>query len=170
VTESKTKRDARLQQLRVDLVSTIQALETAPIPQTWLGSQANFAATATTGATAIAAVASSQSYLDVMMFYAFHTIPIGRDADTVFVNWQYIETDPIPKKAVAPKAVGGAIETGTQIVVEDPETNPLGARLAGKNDGTSKETQLYALWKDDLGYFYIYNNGRHYLKDRPSSY
>lgn len=170
VNETKAQRDTRLEGLRTELVAVIQTLESGPIPPAWLASQATFPASATKGATGMASVASSQPYVDVTMFYAIRAAGLGRDPDTVFLNWNYIETDPIPKKAVAPKAVGSAIETGTQIVVEDPENKPLEARLAGKTDGTTKETQLYSLWKDDLGYFYIYNNERHYLKDRPVHY
>ncbi len=167
VKETKGQRDTRLQALRADLVAMIQTLESAPIPQAWLAPQATFPATATSGGGTMASSSTKQPWVDVTTFYAIRASALGRNFDDVFLNWAYIDVDPIPKKVVAPKLVGTALELGTQIVVEDPENNPLNARLANNNDGKTKETEIYSLWKDDLGYFYIYNNERHYLKDRP---
>jgi hypothetical protein len=167
VKETKGQRDTRLQALRAELVTMVQTLESAPIPAAWLAPQATFPATATSGGGSMVSVSTQQPWVDVTTFYAIRAAALGRSFDDVFLNWAYIDVDPIPKKVVAPKLVGTALELGTQIVVADPENNPLDARLASNNDGKTKETEIYSLWKDDLGYFYIYNNERHYLKDRP---
>jgi hypothetical protein len=165
--ETKAARDSRLIALRGSLVAMVQTLESGPIPQAWLAPEATFPKTPTRpGGTST--FGGSPQWTDVMTFYAIRAAGLGRSQDDVNIDTDYISLEPIPKKAVAPTAIGGAIETGTFIVVEDPDNKPLDARIAGKNDGMAVADRMFSLWHDDLGYFYIYKTVRHYLKDRPT--
>jgi hypothetical protein len=175
--ESQADRTARLQLMRTDLQHMLEALASAPVPQAWLAPAVKFAAPPPTagnpkpggGGTAVSA-GSTPADTDADMFYGFYAQSQSRKMEDVFDNWNYMNTAPLPTKAIAQKPVNNAIETGTLIVVEDPVGHPLDARLAGNNDGQSKATTIYNMWQDDLGYFYIYDNQRHYLKARPDHY
>ena len=170
VNETKAQRDTRLQGLRADLVVLIQTLESGPILPAWLAPQANFPATATKGGTSMVSVASSQPYVDVTMFYAIHAAELG--AIPMLSSSIGIISKPtrFRKRPLRRRQSATLLRPALRSWSKTPRTSRSRRAWPGRMTAPPMRLQLYSLWKDDLGYFYIYNNARHYLKDRPVNY
>lgn len=160
--ETTAQRSARLKHLLNDLTQTINELESAPIPADWLVVPVTFKGKGTFTAH------GPQAWVDAQMFYAHRGVRQGMDMGRVTTNIFYIETDPIPTKKTKPLAIMSGIQLGIYIVVPNPDKEPLVFRPLTKYEVWNAKGEIFEVWKDDLGYYYVNKGKKHYLPGRPS--
>jgi hypothetical protein len=160
--ETTASRSARLKQLLNDLTQLVSELESAPIPSSWLVVPVTFKGKGTFTAH------GPQAWVDAQMFYAQRGAERGMQMDSATLNTFYIETSPVPTKKTKPQAIMSGVQLGIYIIVPNPEKEPLVYRPLTKHETWNARGEIFEVWKDDQGYYYVNEGQKHYLPERPS--
>jgi hypothetical protein len=108
-----------------------------------------------------------QAWQDTLMFYTHRSLGMGLDSGLIWNNWAYIDTEPIPTPSIRRVPIRSGIGLGINIVVPDPENEPLVYHRLTQFEGWRERGVIMEVWQDDFGYFYTYRGRKHYLPERP---
>ncbi len=174
VTEPMARRQSRLTQLLADLVRFTIVLESGPVPSRWQTPRVQLPAGTFEGAampgTSIVNFGYGPDWEDALRYYTNWQLGRGQNTGILTVNMPYIIDPPLPGRvsAIPRVPLSEGINLGIWIVVPDPEHRPLEYhRLTGTENWPAGGT-IFEVWHDSSGYYYLYNQQKHYLPGRPT--
>jgi len=154
VIHTEAQRAARLAKLVDDLWATVAELEGGPAPEDWFEPKVEFPGEGT-------------NYGDnvVQALYGHRMKSLGMDGTTVYLNWLYLNKDPVPTRVVKGVREDYGIALGEWLVVKDPDNRPQEwVRLTGYDPIDGRIVELR--W-DRRGYYYYYEGRKIYLPKYP---
>lgn len=161
--ETMARRNARLRKLITDLLMTVTRLESAPIPTEWLDPTPEYPGSGEH----IIDSEGNQPLTDTQVFYTHNILAQGRNPELPWHNVFYIWYEPIPTPAVSRVPIREGVATGINIVVPNPENEPLVYHRLTQYEGFRGSGVIVDVMQDRFGYYYNYRSQKHYLPRRP---
>ncbi len=161
--ETMARRNARLERLIADLLRTAIRLESAPIPTEWLDPTPEYPGSGEYNIES----EGNQPLTDTQVFYTHNILAQGRNHELLWHNVFYIWYEPIPAPAVSRVPMREGVATGINIVVPDPENEPLVYHRLTQYEGFRGSGVIVEVMQDRFGYYYNYRSQKHYLPRRP---
>jgi hypothetical protein len=172
VIEPMSSRQARLTRLMNDLTRFTIVLESGPVPATWLNPvtmpPSTFQGSAMAGDTTVN-FGKGPDWEDPLRFFSHWQMDRGGDAGELTVNQLYIPDPPQPGRVAAiPRvAMDTGISAGISIVVPDADNQPMKYHRLRTDENWPAGNTIFEVWNDNLGYYYLNHQEKHYLPGRP---
>jgi len=158
-TETLAARATRLRRLVGDLFQLASGLEARPVDE------ARYEPIVPMDGGHFTEGARTQPEQDMLVLYVRSQLELGSSADLISTNFMYLRFGPSEERH-APLPQPRAVRTGIYLIVDDPEGNPLEYHRISRSEPFT-EGVIVDVYRDERGYFYLYEGRRVDLPERP---
>jgi hypothetical protein len=152
-------RETRLRRLVADLVQLAVEVEAGPV------AEARYDPDVVAAGSRWYSGARTQPEQDMLALYIRRQGELGATADLITTNFMYLRWGPTEERH-APPPQPRAVRTGIYLIVPDPKGNPLEYHRISRSEPFGQGV-IVDVWRDESGYFYLYEGRRVALPERP---